>query len=251
MKELKLRGFVTAQDCGGNVQQAVDLAAELGLNKVVLTGEVSLSQPVTLPGGMYLVLKNAWVKAQGAAFVTKIEENYSFRTQFLTLEGSNSHICGDIHIFNTHHVNISGLHIDGTLTFEYCVWGRVENMRFSSGGLIVGRGCSNFIVQDLESDVPAAISGGVSCGKIVPGSKPDLNNIILQDSAFTGDGVYLGAAEDCGVMNVQVDHIRAGGAAVTVGQGAQLPEELFFNLTLTDLQGDVVYRNRAKHVYQK
>lgn len=252
-KQLKLKGFVTPQDCGGSIQAAVDLAASLELNKVVVTGNYTLTEPVVLGSGMYLVLQDACLSGKGTLLCTRQQENFSFREKFITVEGENARICGNVHIFNTHHVNISGLELAGQLCFEYCLWGRVEHVGFTRGGLKIGRGCGNFIVQGIQSDVPAHISGAVSCGKYIPGSKPDVNNIILCDSTFASDGVYLDAAPDCGVLNIQVDHIRAGAAAVTVGSGEELPDQQFFNLTFTDLEAPqkVVYKNEAKHVYEK
>lgn len=246
MKELKLRGYVTPNDCGGDLQKSVELAAALGLNKVVVDRDCKADFPVVLPSGMYLVVENGVLCAD---LMTAREENYSLRTRYITIEGINGTIQGDIHLFNTHHVNVSGLKLQGTLTFAYCLWGRVEGI---SGGCVqVGRGCGNFILQNLESDQPARISGDICCGKYVPGSKPDVNNIILCDSRFAKDGVYLDAAEDCGLLNVQVDHVTAAGAPVTVGSGKELPEYAFMNLTFTDLSAPVVYNNAVRHVYEK
>lgn len=252
MKELKLRGFVTPADCGGSAAKALALASQLDLNKVVLTGDITCDEPLVLTSGMYLVLENCCLTAQ---IVTPREENFSFRQQFITIEGKDARLNGDIHIFNAHHVNISGLEIHGDLTCEYTLWGNLHDLHFVSGGLKLGRGCGNFIVQNLDSAVPAQIDGSISCGKIVPGVKPDLNSIVLCDSVFSTDApaVLLGAAEDCGVMNIQVDHIRAPHTAVQVGKGLEQPQHLYFNLTFAHLDAPetVIYQNPALHVYEK
>lgn len=252
MKELKLRGYVTPGDCGGSVQKALELAARLDINKVVLTGAYTETEPLVLTSGMYLVLEDCQLNAQ---LVTPQEENYSFRQQFITIEGRSAKLTGGIHIFNTHHVNISGLDIEGDLVCEYTLWGNLSDLRFSSGSLKLGRGCGSFIVQRLDSKTPAYIDGSISCGKVVPGVKPDLNSIVLCDSEFNTaePAVQLGAADDCGVLNIQADHIKAAKTAVQVGHGKDQPEHLFFNLTFTDLTAPetVIYRNHAKHVYQK
>ena len=252
MKELKLRGFVTPADCGGNVAQALALAKELELNKVVLTGNIACAQPLVLTSGMYLVLENCHLQAD---LVTPQEENFSLRQKFITLEGENSKITGNIHIFNAHHVNISGLEIAGNLTCEYTLWGNIHHLRFVSGGLQLGRGCGNMILQELDSAVSARIDGSISCGKTVPGVKPDLNSIVLCDSRFTcrESAVQLGAAEDCGLLNIQVDHVTALHTAILVGKGENQPEYLYFNLTFTHLSAPqpVEYQNPALHVYQK
>lgn len=252
MKELKLRGFVTPADCGGDVAKALALAKNLELNKVVLTGDISCKEPLVLTSGMYLVLENCSLHAN---LVTPTQENFSFRQQFITIEGKDSQITGDIHIFNAHHVNILGLQIAGTLTCEYTLWGNLHDLRFSCGGLKLGRGCGNFIVQDLRSAVPACIDGSISCGKPVPGVKPDINSIVLCDSVFTTNepAIQLGAADDCGILNIQADHVTAPHTAVQVGKGLDQPAHLFFNLTFTHLDAPqgVSYQNTALHVYEK
>ncbi len=251
MKELMLRGYVTPADCGGNVQEAVDLAKRLDLNQVLLTGEYTLEQPLVLPSGMYLRLEEAVLHG---SIVTSRTENYSFRTQYLTLEGKNARILGDIHIFNTHHVTLTGLSVQGDLTMEYCVWGRMEELSFEKGSLKLGMGCSNFIVQKLKSSTPAYIDSSLSCGKTVPGCNPLLQNIVLQDSCFEtlGAAVVLLAGETVGLQNVQVDHIQARETAVQVGKGEDQNPALYFNLTFTHLEAPqkVLYQNRAKHVYE-
>lgn len=252
MKELKLRGFVTPADCGGDVAQALALAKTLELNKVVLRGDISCNEPLVLTSGMYLVLESCKLQAD---LVTPTEENFSFRQQFITIEGKDSQIIGNIHIFNAHHVNISGLEIAGELTCEYALWGNLQDLRFSCGGLKLGRGCGNFIVQNLCAAAPACIDGSISCGKLVPGVKPDINSIVLCDSVFTTDepAVQLGAAEDCGIMNIQADHVTAPHTAVQVGKGLDQPAHLYFNLTFTHLNAPqrVSYQNPTLHVYEK
>ena len=250
MKELKLRGYVTPADCGGDVAKALQLAKALELNKVVLTGEITWAEPLVLTSGMYLVLDHCHLQAD---LVTPMEENFSFRQKFITIEGENSCITGNIHIFNTHHLNISGLKIAGNLTCEYTLWGNIHHVEFTHGGLCLGRGCGNFIVQEIDSAVPAKIDGSISCGKIIPGTKPDLNSIVFCDSRFTSTepAVQLGAAEDCGIINIQVDHITAENTAVLVGKGLEQSPYLFQNLTFTHLSTTVEYQNPVLHAYER
>ena len=250
MKELKLRGYVTPADCGGDVAKALQLAKALELNKVVLTGAITCHTPLVLTSGMYLVLDHCHLQAD---LVTPMEENFSFRQKFITIEGENSCITGNIHIFNTHHLNISGFRMAGQLTCEYTLWGNIHHLEFTEGGLCFGRGCGNFIVQEIDSAVPAKIDGSISCGKIIPGTKPDLNSIVFCDSRFTTTepAVQLGAAEDCGMVNIQVDHITAAHTAVLVGNGQNQPPHLFQNLTFTHLSSPVEYQNPVLHVYEK
>lgn len=252
MKELKLKGYVTPADCGGDIQAALDLAKKLDINKVVLTGACSASQPLVIASGMYLVLDHCELTAE---LVTPQQENYSFRQKFITIEGNKSVIRGNIHVFNVDHVNITGLEMQGDMTFEYTLWGNVSDITFTTGSLKLGRGCGNFIVQRIYANAPAYIDGSISCGKIIPGVKPDIQSIVLQDSRFTArePGVILGAAEDCGIVNIQVDHVKAEHTAVQVGQGLNQPSHLFFNLTFIALDAPepLRYQNEAKHVYVK
>ena len=252
MKELKMRGYVTPADCDGDVQAALELAEKLDIQKVVLSGDCTCEKPLVLHGGMYLVLEDCRLTAD---LMTPQQENYAFRQQYITIEGKNSTLCGNVHIFNTHHIHISGITMEGDMTFEYTLWGNVFDTCFTGGSLKLGRGCGNFIAQRITGNQPAYIDGSIGCGKIVPGVKPDLQSIILQHSDFSRSetGVILGTAEDCGVLNIQADHITAKHTAVQVGTGENLPDYLFFNLTLTDLDAPtpIDYQNPVKHVYVK
>ncbi len=251
MKQLLLRGYVTPEDCGGDVQKAVDLAKELDLNQVLLTGEYTLEKPLILPSGMYLRLENAVVNG---TLATRETENFSFRTQFVTVEGRNAHITGGLHIFNAHHVTLTGLTLSGDVTMEYCTWARLEELRFCAGSLKIGAACNNFIVQRITSNAPAYIDSAISGGKQVPGVNPMTQNIVLQDSVFqtAGAGVVLGAGETVGIQNIQVDHVQAQETAVQVGKGENQNPALYFNLTFTHLDAPqkVLYQNEAKHVYE-
>ncbi len=251
MKELMLRGYVTPEDCGGDVQKAVDLAKELDLNQVLLTGAYTLEKPLILPSGMYLRLEDAVIHG---SLETKGEENYAFRDTFITLEGKSAKLLGEVRIFNTHHITVTGLELSGDLTLEYCTWGRLDGLCFETGSLKIGMGCNNFIVQNVKSKAPAYIDSTISQGKQVPGSIPMVQNILLQDSCFDtqGPAVCLGAGERFGLQNIQVDHIRARDIAVQVGKGENQNPALYFNLTFTHLDAptQVLYQNEAKHVYE-
>ena len=53
--ELKLRGYVTPEDFGGDVQTAIDKAEQLDIRKVVLNGDYTCGTLI-LPGYTHLVL---------------------------------------------------------------------------------------------------------------------------------------------------------------------------------------------------
>ena len=236
MKELLLKGYITPADCGGDLQKAMDTATQLGLCKVIVEENLQAGA-VTVPAGMYLVLKNCTLSAQ---LTFDGGENYSFCKKWLTIEGENATIDGSVKLFNAAHANMTGFAVTDEITLEYVNWGRLENIQ---GTVRVGRGCTNCILQQITADT-TYISGDCSCGRIVPGSKPEVTNIILQDSATN---VQLTAAEDCGLLNIQADHISGN---VTVGKGdAILPQDQFMNLTITHISGEVALINPVKHEY--
>lgn len=236
MEKLLLKGYVTPADCDGNLQMALDTAARLGLNKVVVEENLEAGA-ISIPAGMYLVLKNCSLTAQ---LTFDGGENFSFCKKWLTVEGQNATLDGSIHLFNAAHTNFSNLTVTGEIVLEYVNWGRLENI---NGTVRVGRGTVNCILQNITA-AKTYISGDCSCGRLVPGSKPEVTNIILQDS--TTD-VVLTAAEDCGLLNIQADHITGN---VQVGTTEhQLADAQFMNLTFTHISGSVTLDNPAKHTY--
>lgn len=242
MKELQLKGFVTPADCGGDLQKALELAAQLDICKVVLEQDYTAQTPVQIPANMYIVIKNCTLTAD---LLADGGENYSFCKKWITVEGENGVLQGSLGLFNTAHVNMEGLTLRGELSLEYTTWARLENIHVESGAIKVGRGCCNLILQRIDSQV-LYICGDHSCGRTVPGTKPDVTNIIVQDSKTD---IQLSADPDCGLLNVQADHINGG---VTVGCPEKpLPAEQFMNLTLTHLTGEVTLYNPIKHGYVK
>lgn len=236
MEKLLLKGFVTPADCG-SLQKAVDLAKELDICKVVVDQDHTEPQPVVIPSNMYIVIEGCTLTAD---LVFDGGENWSFRKKWLTIEGGT--LAGSLTVFNAAHVNITDLTVLGQLSFEYTNWLRVQKVR---GTVKVGRGCVNCILQEITA--PAVyVCGDHSCGRIVPGSKPEVTNVIVQDSKAD---VQLGAAEDCGLLNVQADHIDG---TVKVGcSQKQLPDTQFMNLTFTHITGGVETYNPTKHAYIK
>ena len=61
MIELKLRGYVTPEDFGGDVQTAIDKAEQLDIRKVVLNGDYACGTLI-LPGYTHLII-NGTLKA--------------------------------------------------------------------------------------------------------------------------------------------------------------------------------------------
>ena len=237
MKELLLKGFVTPADCGGDLQKAIDTAASLELGKVVVEQDVT-ADTVYIPGGMYLVINNATVTAN---LVVDGGENWSFSKKWINIEGENATIRGNISLFNATNVTVTGITVEGTLICEYVNWLRLMNIR---GQVTVGRGCTNVIVQKLSGNL--GVCGDYSCGKIVPGSKPEVTNVVVQDCACDA---MLTAAEDCGLLNVQVQNLQ--GEVILGEEENQLPPEQFMNLSFINISGGIETLNPTKHTYVK
>ena len=71
----------------------------------------------------------------------------------------------------------------------------------------------------------------------VIGKDAEIHEIILRDSELQGENaVEIGASQEYGVFNCQIDHITTDGNGVVIGDGSGLPAKRFFNLTATDLK---------------
>ena len=239
MKELKLRGYVTPADCENDLQKALDTAKELDICKVVVERDITAGT-VHIPAGMHLVLCNACVTAN---LVADGGENWSFSKKWINIEGENATVCGNVTFFNATNVTVTGLELQGSITCEYVNWLRILNLK--GGKVTVGRGCTNAIIQQLDG-VALGICGDCTCGRIVPGSKPDITNVVVQDCACNVD---LTAAADCGLLNVQVQNLEG---KVTLGDAPnQLPPEQFMNLSFINIRGGIHEFNPTKHTYIK
>ena len=243
MIELKLRGYVTPEDFGGDVQTAIDMAEQLDIRKVVLNGDYTCGTLI-LPGYTHLVL-NGTLKAdlqskKGCGWCDEQDRYF--------LEGGK--LDGSLYLYNTRRAVVQNMVITGDVTYEFSRDMRMEHCTVG-GALKIGRGCANGILQYLTVG-SALISNQVFCGDIVLAKDPAIQNILLRDSKLTDGSVCLVASEDCGMMNVQVDHITAPQTAVIVGETeVSLPKERYFNLTFTDLAApqQFLQQNDVKHMY--
>lgn len=244
MDELLLRGYVTPEDCGGNIQGALDLAEKLDIRKVILEKDYSCESVLTVPAYTHIIIKGT-LKAD---LRCRKNTGYCFEQDRLYIQGGK--IIGNLYFFNSRRVILENLEIAGNVTYEFSRDMRMEHCRVSEN-VYVGRGCGNAIFQDLSVG-SFIISNGVFCGDIVPGKEPDIKNIVLRRSNLTCGSVVLTAAEECGMFNIQVDEITAPEKAVIIGrEGQALPPERYFNLTLESLsapEGLVCY-NEIKHAY--
>ena len=243
MTELMLRGYVTPEDFGGDVQAAIDKAELLDIRKVVLRGDYCCG-PLVLPGYTHLVLdgtlKADLFSKKGCGWC---DEQDRYFLEGGTLEGS-------LYLYNTRRAVVQNMRVTGDVTFEFSRDMRMEHCTVG-GAVKVGRGCANGIFQYLTAG-SFAISCRVFCGDIVLAKDPTIQNIILRDSVMTDGSVCLVSAEDCGMVNIQADHITAPATAAVIGEaGVQLPPERYFNLTLADLSAPEKLRqlNETKHMY--
>ena len=246
MTEWKLRGYVTPEDFGGDVQKALDAAEELDIRKVVLEGDYVNQEALVVPAHTHLVLRGTLT----ADLRSKKLCNYSFEQDRFHIEGGV--LKGNVYFYNTRRAIFEDMTVEGSVRFEYSRDMRMEHCKVS-GNVYVGRGCANGIFQHLTVG-GFAISNQVFCGDIVPAKEPDIKNMVLRDSVMTEGSVVLTAAEDCGMMNIQADHITAPEIAVIIGTEAEtLPPERYFNLTFTDLTAPqaLLAWNETKHAYIK
>ena len=244
MDNLLLKGYVTPEDLCGDVQAALNKAEELDIRKVVLRGEYSCGTLV-IPAFTHLVVEGT-LKAN---LVSKKISNYAFEQDRFCLNGGGK-ILGDLYFYNTRRAIIEDLTIEGSVTYEFSRDMRMERCTVT-GDVNVGRGCANSIFQYLTVG-SFNISSKVFCGDIVPAKEPDIKNILLRDSVMTTGSVCLMATDECGMFNIQADHITAPETAVIIGKaGSAVAKERYFNLTFTDLNApnQVLTFNEVKHAY--
>ncbi len=249
MDKLLTRGYVTPEDFTGTdrerLQTALDVAAKLDLNKVVLEGDYACDGPLTLPAGLYLVVKGTLQ----ADLQSKKLSNYSFEQKHFFLEGPGK-VVGDIYFYNTRWALMEDLTVDGSVTYEFSREMRMEKCTVT-GGVNVGRGCAVGIFQ-YNTLGAVQVSTEVFCGDIVPAKNPMIENILVRDTVLTQGSVTFQASQTVGMQNVQADHITAPGTAAVIGTpGEDLNPALYFNLTLTDLNAPEKVRlnNPVKHAY--
>ena len=244
MDNLLLKGYVTPEDFCGDVQAALNKAEELDIRKVVLRGDYSCGTLV-IPAFIHLVVEGT-LKAN---LCSKKISNYAFEQDRFCLNGGGK-IIGDLYFYNTRRAIIEDLTIEGSVTYEFSRDMRMERCTVT-GDVNVGRGCANSIFQYLTVG-SFRMDSTVFCGDIVPAKEPDIKNILLRDSTMTAGSVCLLAADECGMFNIQADHITAPETAVIIGKaGSAVAKERYFNLTFTDLNApnQVLTFNEVKHAY--
>jgi len=244
MDKLIVRGYVTPEDCGGDVQAALDLAEKLDIRKVILEKDYTCNEPLTVPGYTHLVICGTLT----ADLQSRITESYSFEEDRFYIQGGK--IVGSVYLYNTRRAILENLEITGDVTFVYSRDMRMENCSVG-GSIIVGSGCYNGIFQYLTAG-SFLISGEVAADVTVIAKEPQIRGIVLRSSRMTKGSVTLIADADCGMMNIQADEITAPERAVVIGrEGETLLPERYFNLTFEALNAPekLTCYNEVKHAY--
>ena len=172
MIELKLRGYVTPEDFGGDVQTAIDKAEQLDIRKVVLSGDYTCGTLI-LPGYTHLII-NGTLKAdlhskKGCGWCDEQDRYF--------LEGGK--LDGSIYLYNTRRAVVQNMVITGDVTYEFSRDMRMEHCTVE-GELKIGRGCANGILQYLTVG-SAAISRawtGISSAFTTPSGLMRLGSFI-------------------------------------------------------------------------
>lgn len=242
-KELLLRGFVTPDDFPEEtyepLQAALDLAVSLDIRKVIVSEDYTAKGAILLPAGIHLVIENASLTADLKA---KAPASCSLCYEYIYIEGRNGTVTGDITLYNTHHGAIEGLTVHGSITLAFARKTRIEDVTLS-GSFTVGRGTTVLIAQRLKAK--DALIESTDKGEDVIGLEPTVRSVAFRDSVVKS-GVLLKAAEDYGLLNVQVDHLSGD---VTIGdESAPVPADNYFNLTVTDIDGKVTCLAETKNL---
>ena len=242
-KELLLRGFVTPDDFPEEtyepLQTALDLAVRLDIRKVIVSEDYTAKGTVHLPAGIHLVIQNASLTADLKAHAPA---NCSFFLDRIYIEGRNGSVTGDVSLYNTMHAVIEKLDINGNVSLAFARKTRVEDVTLS-GTFTVGRGTSILIAQRLHAE--SALIDSTDKGEDVIGIEPTIRSAVLRDSVAV-NGVHLIAAEDYGLLNVQIDHVTGD---VTIGEkSASVPADNYFNLTVTEINGKVTCLSETKNL---
>ena len=271
MEELKLRGYVCPEDFEGSdaerIQKAIDTAEAEDIRKVVLRGTYGVDQTLVIPDQTEIVFSadtTLAMKKEEPLFRNRVaaeedKSSWSFENSRIYLKAEGPvNLVGDLWFRHAKYVVLEGLQIQGRLTFEFCREVRMERDEIlgRENAVVIGRGCNNFIMQYLKARAEKSafvLDPRIECGPYVIGKDAEIHEIILRDSELQGENaVEIGASQEYGVFNCQIDHITTDGNGIVIGDGSRLPAKRFFNLTATDLKAgkeERVLKNDVKHCY--
>jgi hypothetical protein len=271
MEELKLRGYVSPEDFDGTpadkIQKALDLAEKEDIRKVVIEGGYLVDRTVFIPSQTEIILKkDAFLvrTGEGPLFMNRVasekgKNSWSFEDKRIYLKGEeNAEIKGDLSFYHAKYVVLEDLRIAGTVCFEFCREVRMERDEITGkeNAVVLERGCNNFIMQYLKlhaEDTALVLDTRLQSGPYVIGKDEEIHEIIFRDSQLNAPtGVKLGASEEFGLFNIQIDHHKCSGKGIVIGDGLGLPEKRFFNITATDLAAEGeerIMRNEVRHCF--
>lgn len=249
MNEFKLRGYVTPEDFEGSdaerIQKALDTASKEDICRVILKGNYKADTPITVPSHMHLVFDGGILYAD---LQNEVINNFSFESDRIYIEGKNGCLFGNISFCHTRHTIIENLKITGSVTLNVSRDLRIEHVEITDT-LALGRGCQNAIVQYIKCG--KVILSGKDEGYDIMGRERIIKSIAVRASEIK-NGATLIAAEDCKLLNVQIDGIRSENTCITLGdKGESLPKEQYCNLTFTELDAPkkIIFNNEYLHAH--
>ncbi len=272
MEELKLRGYVTPEDCTGSdaekLQKALDLAVELDIRKVIVEKSYTLDKTVLIPAWIEIIFAaGASLTAEnGVLFANAVsadpaKASWSFEDKKIFLKGeAGSLLKGDMNFFHAGRLVMEGLNVEGAVRFEFSREIRMENNTITAANapaLTLKRGCNNYIVQYNQfagKEYGVVIDTALADGPYVIGKDADCHELIIRENEISAEkAMFIGATADNGLYNVQIDHVKADGKGLTIGHaGETLAKERYFNMTATDFtvkEDALVLNNEVKHCY--
>lgn len=181
----------------GNLQEAVRLAKETGLDKVVITGEWTVDEPILLPSYIHIVLDGAVINAKDVAF--RNENLYSTfgcmkegRQSNIVISGENSaKINGGILIHNADNITVEGIAFerDG-VTLSFCHDVRVRDISTDGTALYLMNGCHQIFADGLRGETAVkAISRRAAVGDFQTWNY-DYNFDVFEESPEICYGVF-------------------------------------------------------------
>ncbi len=276
MEIMKLCGYTTPEDFPGSpadrIQKALDAAEAEDIRKVVLRHSYTVDRTLFIPGQTEILFEEGaslTMTGEGPLFQNRIAKeegrnSWSFEDSRIYIRHEHGTapespvITGDFSFYHASYVVLEDLKIRGTVSFEFCREVRMERDEFfgKEQGIVLGRGCNNFILQRLKAGAEktaVVLDTRIEKGPYVIGKDAEIHEIILRDSDLDAEtAVFLGASAEYGIFNAQIDHLKASGNGVAIGDGSGLDAKRFFNLTVTDIaagKAERVLNNAVKHCY--
>lgn len=265
-KALKIRGYVSPDDFKGSdterLQSALDTAHELDINKVIVKGDIKLSNTVLIPGSMEVIFSSASVSAEGdfplfvnAGYKTE-PKNIALEDDLIYIKGEDAVLNGDINFYNASRYVVEKIKINGKIFAEFSRWGRIEYVDFCGKNAIVfGRGCNKTIVQYINAettDTAVVMDTSEGFGDYCVGKDADIHEIIFRSSKImlpkvpTGydnandnkaeerpAAITLDATAENGFFNCVIDTVETNALPVEISAKAgELDCERYRDLTV-------------------